>query len=72
VLGVLITTFANSEGFISAVDEYTRSRFRSDATVPSSVTVYLDEWKLKRIEDVPEALADRNRRDAVCAATYGW
>jgi hypothetical protein len=37
-LKVLITTFANSEGFISAVDEYTRSRFRSDATVPSSVT----------------------------------
>lgn len=68
----LITTWADSEDFISAVDDYTWRRYRSDATVPSSVTVYLDEWKLKRIEDVPEALAEKNRRDALCAAIHRW
>lgn len=68
----LVTSFAYSQGFKEAVETYASKRRRSEATVPASVFVYLEEWRLRRIEDVPEAVDERTRRDARYTATRSW
>jgi hypothetical protein len=64
----IFESFAMSDELQSAANQYALQMYRSSQTFPKSVEVVLDQWRVNTEQDVPEALVERNRRDAIYRA----